>query len=716
MNSKKIRLALAGNPNSGKTTLFNDLTGANQVVGNWPGVTVEQKLGSYRKNHNIQIVDLPGIYSLSPYTAEEIVTRDYLVREKPEVIIDIVDASNIERNLYLTTQLLELGLPVVIALNMMDVVNARGDIIDVESLQRQLGCQVVEISALQETNLEGLIAASIKAAEENITPKAIEFPGRIEHALRELSELISSEREGGVEDRLHRYTALKLLEGDSMIINDLVLGENQSKAEAIIGQLEKELDDDRESIVISARYDYVTELTAMIRRRAEGKESFSAKVDKFVTSKVLGLPIFALVMAVVYGVSVSTVGQWATDFTNDVFVEEWIKTPAADFLESAGASEALVGLVCDGIIGGVGAILGFMPQMVVLFLFLAILEDCGYMARIAFLLDLLFRRFGMSGKSFIPMLVGTGCGVPGIMAARTIENPRDRRLTIMSVTFMPCGAKLPLIAMITGALFDNNGWIAFSAYALGIVSVIVTGITLKQFTAFAGAPTPFVIELPDYHFPSWKNVRQSILLKLESYARKVVTIYIFVSTLVWFMASFGFGAEGFGMIESLEDSLCRDVGALFAWIFTPCGFDSWQAVVATLLGLAAKEEIVGVLGVLSSIGDGEKALEMVEAGENLGNLVTIFGGSKLAGYSFMAFNLLCAPCFAAMATIVAELDSKWEAAFAIGYECIFAYVVSLIIYQLGSWYLGGPFTLWTGTAAALLLVMTGLLIRGIRRA
>lgn len=716
MNSKKIRLALAGNPNSGKTTLFNDLTGANQVVGNWPGVTVEQKLGSYRKNHNIQIVDLPGIYSLSPYTAEEIVTRDYLVREKPEVIIDIVDASNIERNLYLTTQLLELGLPVVIALNMMDVVNARGDIIDVESLQRQLDCPVVEISALKETNLEGLVAAAIKAAEENITPKAIEFPGRIEHALRELSELISSEREGGVEDRLHRYTALKLLEGDSMIINDLVLGENQSKAEAIIGQLEKELDDDRESIVISARYDYVTELTARIRRRAEGKESFSAKVDKFVTNKVLGLPIFALVMAVVYGVSVSTVGQWATDFTNDVFVEEWIKIPTADFLKSAGASEALTGLICDGIIGGVGAILGFMPQMIVLFLFLAILEDCGYMARIAFLLDLLFRRFGMSGKSFIPMLVGTGCGVPGIMAARTIENPRDRRLTIMSVTFMPCGAKLPLIAMITGALFDNNGWIAFSAYALGIVSVIVTGITLKQFTAFAGAPTPFVIELPDYHFPSWKNVRQSILLKLESYARKVVTIYIFVSTLVWFMASFGFGAEGFGMIESLEESLCRDVGALFAWIFAPCGFDSWQAVVATLLGLAAKEEIVGVLGVLSSIGDGEKALEMVEAGENLGNLVTIFGGSKLAGYSFMAFNLLCAPCFAAMATIVAELDSKWEAAFAIGYECIFAYVVSLIIYQLGSWYLGGPFTLWTGTAVALLLAMTGLLIRGIRRA
>lgn len=694
-------LALAGNPNSGKTTLFNALTGAAQFVGNWPGVTVEKKEGKYRKNKEVLIMDLPGIYSLSPYSQEEVVAREYLVNDRPDAIINIVDATNLERNLYLTTQLLELGIPVVIALNMMDVIRKNGDVIRAGTLSSLLKCPVVEISALKEDNVDKAVTAALAAAKKGDVPACVPFDKKTEEWISE----IQTQLPDSVPAPQKRYMAIKLFEKDPKI----PYGNNAINR--VVEQAEAELGDDTESHITSVRYDYITGIIGKVRTKKSDKASMSDRIDRIVTNRILGLPIFAAVMMVVYYISVTTVGTWVTDWTNDVFVGELIQAPVEAWLTGLGTADWLVGLICEGIIGGVGAMLGFMPQMFILFFFLAILEDCGYMARIAFVMDRVFRKFGMSGKSFIPMLIGTGCGLPGIMATRTIENEKDRRLTIMTVTFMPCGAKLPLIACIAGALFNNNGMVAFSAYVLGIVSVIVTGIMLKKFKHLSGEAMPFVMELPAYHIPTVKNVWHSIYDRLKAFAKKAVTVYMLASILVWFLSSFGWVNGSFGMVDDLGESVAHSLGVALAWVFTPCGFDKWQAVIASILGIAAKEEVVGVLGVFSAIGDADMAQTLVEEGGNLTPIAALFGGSAIAGYAFMAFNLLCAPCFAAINTICAEMQSAKWSAFAIGYQCAFAYLVSMMIYQFGMLFTGGGFTVWTAVALAVFAGFLFLLFR-----
>ena len=749
-----IRIALAGNPNCGKTTLFNALTGSNQFVGNWPGVTVEKKEGKLKKHDGVIVTDLPGIYSLSPYTLEEVVARNYLVGERPDAILNIVDATNLERNLYLTTQLVELGIPVVVALNMMDLVKKAGDKIDVSELSRQLGCKIVEISALKGDGVMDAAEEAIKAAQATKTVPQHSFSGPVEHALAHIEEAIVHD----LPEERQRWYAIKLFERDEKVMESLKIGADKlAHVEDDIKAAEKELDDDAESIITNERYIYIAQILKSSYKKANaGKLTHSDKIDRIVTNRWLGLPIFACIMFFVYWIAMVGVGASATDWANDglfgdgwhlfgigtsayeAAAEEYGDTPAilealdngettyviedeetlelsdpieiteeaaaearamaekygeegpdpADYgvwvpgvpvlvgslLEKIGCAEWLSGLILDGIVAGVGAVLGFVPQMLVLFLMLAFLEACGYMARIAFVLDRIFRKFGLSGKSFIPMLVGTGCGIPGIMASRTIENERDRRMTIMTTTFIPCGAKVPFIAMVAGAIFGGAAWVATSAYFVGMAAIVISGIILKKTKMFAGNPAPFVMELPAYHMPTLGNVLRSMWERGWSFIKKAGTIILLSTIVVWFTTFFGWTEEGFGMLaeDQLDASILAKIGSCIAWIFTPLGWGNWQATVASITGLVAKENIVGTMGILYGAGD----LTVYQA------LAQAF--TTVAGYSFLVFNLLCAPCFAAIGAIRREMNSAKWTWFAIGWQCGFAYVVALMINQFGN--------------------------------
>ena len=705
-----IRIALAGNPNSGKTTLFNALTGSNQYTGNWPGVTVEKKEGKlkgYGKGEKqVTVVDLPGIYSLSPYTLEEVVSRKYLLEEKPEALINIIDGTNLERNLYLTTQLKETGIPMVVAVNMMDVVRKNGEKLNRVQMEKELGCPVVEISALKEEGIDALIDLAVSTAEKAQAGKGLLFDASLEKVISSIENLIKDQIPSGNE----RWYAIKLFERDEKVRESLSLSEKTlDEIEAIIDKCEKEYDDDSESIITSARYQ---QIEAMIHncytKRNRQSESVSDRIDRIVTNRILALPIFALVMFLVYYVSVTTVGSILTDFVNDTLFGKWILPSASAALESIGCAEWLSGLVVDGIIGGVGAVLGFVPQIFVLYLFLAILEDCGYMARIAFIMDRIFRRFGLSGKSFIPMLIGTGCGVPAIMASRTIEQDRDRKMTIMTTTFIPCSAKLPIIALIAGALFDGAAWVAPSAYFVGIIAIIASGIILKKTRLFAGDPSPFVMELPDYHIPSGKNVFHSVWERGSSFVKKAGTIILLSTIVVCFMQAFGFENGAFTMVEDMNNSILASFGNCIAWLFTPLGWGNWKAAAAAVTGLVAKENVVGTFGVL--YGFGEVAEDGVEIWGTLSSEFT-----AVSGFSFLVFNLLCAPCFAAMGAISREMNSAKWFWIAIGYQTLLAYVSSLAIYQVGSWITTGAFTVGTIAAFVVIVAFVYFLIRPERK-
>ena len=702
----EVKIALAGNPNSGKTTMFNSLTGSNQRVGNWPGVTVEKKEGRLKGAKDIIIQDLPGIYSLSPYTLEEVVAREYLVNEKPDAIINIVDGTNIERNLYLTTQLIELGIPTVVAVNMIDIVRKNGDKIDLKKLGEALGCEVMATSALKG---EGSQAAALRAAELARGNRAVEAPsvfnGSVEHAIAHIEESI----EGKVDKRFLRWYAIKVFERDEKVLGQLKLdGALLRHIEEHIADCEREMDDDAESIITNQRYAYIARVVASaVKKKQSGvKMSVSDKIDHIVTDRIAALPIFVAVMALVYWVAMGPViGTPLTDWTNDVFVGEWCMEPVRALLEGANVAPWLVGLVVDGIIAGVGAVIGFVPQMLILFVMLSILEDVGYMARIAFIMDRIFRKFGLSGKSFIPMLIGTGCGVPGVMASRTIENERDRRITIMTTCFIPCSAKLPIIGMIAGAFFDNAWWVATSAYFVGVLAIIVSGVILKKLKAFAGEAAPFVMELPAYHAPSARNVLHSTWERGWSFIKRAFTIILLSTIIIWFLQSFGSENGAFGMVEDNNNSILAAVGGAIAFIFAPLGFGTWQATVGAVGGLVAKENLVAIMGVCYGFA------EVAEAGDEMWGILAA-DYSAIAGYSFMVFNLLCAPCFAAMGAIKREMNSpKWTLA-AIGYMCGFAYCVSMIIYQLGGLALGMvSFNFWTVVAVALLAVILYFLFR-----
>ena len=695
----KVRIALAGNPNSGKTTLFNALTGSNQFVGNWPGVTVEKKEGKIKgyttKGEEAILVDLPGVYSLSPYTLEEVVSRNFLIGEKPDAIINIIDGTNLERNLYLTTQLTELGIPVIIAVNMMDLVRKNGEELNIERLSKDTGCKVVEISALKGEGIDQLIhrAVAIAKSKKSIQP-AHKFEGCVEHAIAHIEEAIT----GYVDSSMERWYAVKLFERDEKVQESLKLDkEILEHIEKDIVNCEKEMDDDAESIITGERYNYIGSIIEdCYKKRVKKQLSVSDKIDGIVTNRFLALPIFAVVMFLVYYVSVTTVGSILTDWTNDTLFGEWILPAAQSGLEAIGCADWLTGLLVDGIIGGVGAVLGFVPQMLVLFLFLAFLEGCGYMARIAFIMDRIFRKFGLSGKSFIPMLIGTGCGVPGVMASRTIENDRDRKMTIMTTTFIPCGAKLPIIALIAGALFDGVAWVAPSAYFVGIAAIICSGIILKKTKMFAGDPAPFVMELPAYHLPTVGNVLRSTWERGWSFIKKAGTIILLSTIFIWFAQGFGFEGGHFGMVEDMENSILAAIGSAVAWIFTPLGWGNWKAAVAAITGLVAKENVVGTFGIL--FGFGEVAEDGVEIWGSLAGSMT-----AVAAYSFLVFNLLCAPCFAAMGAIKREMNNAKWFWFAIGYQTILAYVVSLCVYQIGTLITAKTFGI--GTVAAFIMVV-----------
>lgn len=707
----RIRIALAGNPNCGKTTLFNALTGSNQYVGNWPGVTVEHKEGKLKGSEDVIITDLPGIYSLSPYTLEEVVARNYLVGERPEAILNIVDGTNLERNLYLTTQLTELGIPVVVAINMMDVVRKNGDEIDTAKLAKMFGCKVVEISALKGTGIEEAAQVAIEAARNGKTVPAHNFTGEVEHTLAHIEEATVHELPADQQ----RWYAIKLFERDERVLEAFELDEKVMKhIEEDIRETEALLDDDAESIIINERYNYIARVMQACYTRKRKGMTTTEKIDAVVTNKWLALPIFVAVMFLVYYISIGSIGDWTVTFMNDTLFGEWIIPAVATFLTSIGCAEWLVSLVADGIVGGIGAVLGFVPQMMILFMMLSLLEDCGYMSRVAFIMDRLFRRFGLSGKSFIPMLVATGCGVPGVMASRTIESDRDRKMTIMTTCFIPCGAKTPIIGMIAGALFGGSPLIATSAYFLGIGSIIVSCLILKKAKPFKGEPSPFVMELPQYHAPIPKNVLRTTWDRGWSFVVRAGTVIMASSIIIWLLNSLSFEG-GFHYITEANggQSVLQVIGGAIAVIFKPLGFGKWHAAVATILGLMAKEEVVGVFGSLSSMVGEVDLMEAVES--NSARLAIIgqefFGGSKLSGFSFMAFNLLCAPCFAAMGAIKREMSSPKWTVFAIGWMTVFAYCVSLMIYQIGMFITTGVFGIWTAVAFCVAIVILWLLLR-----
>lgn len=690
-----ISVALVGNPNSGKTTLFNALTGANQFVGNWPGVTVEKKEGKYKEDNEIKITDLPGIYSLSPYTLEEVVSREFLLNEKVDVILNIVDGSNLERNLYLTTQLLELGIPVVVAVNMLDVIEKRGDHIDYIRLAKELGCPILPISALKNKGIQEVMNRVKEIAYKPFKAKNI-YNKDINDALKQLSKSLTN-----AYDTKLLFYSVKLLERDDKILSTLDVNIDES----IINNLETKLDDNSESIITDARYSYITSVIQdCYKKGSTEKLSTSDKIDRIVTNRILALPIFAAVMFVVYYVSVTTVGTFVTDWTNDVLFGEIIPPAIENLLVAINCADWLQGLILDGIVAGVGAVLGFVPQMLVLFIFLAILEDCGYMARIAFIMDRIFRKFGLSGKSFIPMLIGTGCGVPGVMASRTIESDRDRKMTIMTTTFIPCGAKLPIIALIAGALFDGAAWVSPSAYFLGVGAIIVSGIILKKTKMFIGDPAPFVMEMPAYHTPRVLNVLRSMWERGWSFIKKAGTIILLSTIVIWFLQTFGLEAGKLAMVEDMDNSFLAMIGQTFAWIFTPLGWGEWKAAVASITGLVAKENVVATFGQL--YGFAEVAEDGTEIWSTLAANFTV-----VSAYSFLAFNLLCAPCFAAMGAIKREMNNAKWTAFAIGYQCVFAYIVAMIIYQIGNLILYGTFGIGTIVAIVLLAGMIYLLVR-----
>ena len=692
-----VTIALAGNPNSGKTTLFNALTGANQHVGNWPGVTVEKKEGHVKKHKDTLVVDLPGIYSLSPYTLEEVIARNYLTTEKPDVILNIVDGSNLERNLYLTTQLLEIGIPVVVAVNMVDIVKKNGDKIDLEKLAKELACPVVPISALKGTGVDTLAKTAVTLVGQKPPVPQHKFADNVETALAELEQLLPAE----IVPEQRRFYAIKFFERDEKVLAQF---KPAAAVEGIVKNLEEELDDDAESIITNERYTYISSIIKSFYSRRSSGLTLSDKIDRVVTNRWAALPIFVVIMAIVYYVSVTTVGTWVTDWTNDVLFGEIVPGAVSSVLEAASAPAWLSGLILDGIVAGVGAVLGFVPQILVLFIFLGFLEGCGYMARVAFIMDRIFRRFGLSGKSFIPMLVATGCGIPGVMASRTIESERDRRMTVMTTTFMPCGAKLPIIAMISGALFDNAWWVAVSAYFIGIGAVIVSGIILKKTKRFAGDPAPFVMELPAYHLPPVGHVLRSMWERGWSFIKRAGTIILLATIVIWFLQSFGVEGGVFTMVGDLDNSLLAVIGTALAWIFIPLGFGTWQATVATFTGLVAKETVVATLGVLYGFAS------VAEDGmEFWGLFAADFTG--LAAYSFLVFNLLCAPCFAAIGAIRREMNNPRWTWFAIGYQTVFAYVIALCVYQWGSLFATGVFTVGTAVGIILTALIIYLLFR-----
>lgn len=700
-----IRIALAGNPNCGKTTMFNNLTGSNQYVGNWPGVTVEKKEGKLKGKKDIIITDLPGIYSLSPYTLEEVVSRDYLINERPDAIINLVDATNLERNLYLTTQLLELGIPVVIALNMMDLAVKSGDKIDEKKLAAAFGCEVVATSALKGEGLTEVVDRAVRLANaRTIQVPKHEFSREVEGYLADIADLLPN----SIPDHLARWYSIKLFEQDEKVLGTTPLSADSSKRIVeIVKDAEKQMDDDAESIITNERYEYISKIiTGCLKKNRKGM-TVSDKIDRIVTNRILALPIFVAVMFVVYYVSVTSLGTIVTDFTNDTLFGAWIQPAVQGLMETAGASEWLVSLVVDGIIGGLAAPIGFAPQMAILFLFLSVLEDCGYMARVAFIMDRIFRRFGLSGKSFIPLLISSGCGVPAIMATKTIEDDKNRRMTIMTSTFVPCGAKLPVIALVAGAIMGGAWWMAPSMYFIGIASVIVSCIILKKTKMFAGDPSPFVIELPQYHVPSVKTVLLHVWERVWSFLKKAGTILFLCCMVMWFLATFGVENGAFGMVEDMEASFLAIIGTFLAPIFAPLGFGSWQAVASSLSGFVAKEGIVSTMGVLANMA------EATETDAALWQYVMtdFFHGSALAGFTFLTFNLLDSPCLAAISTMAKEMGNKGWTAFAVIFQNVFAYAVCLMIYQLGSFAMGGGFGIGTAAAVIVLAVTLYLLFR-----